>query len=196
VEQDGALNQRRRSWPAAVAAAVMVVPMLAVTACGRDLPAAVQVGTTTVAPAERVPMPDISGTTLDGSTLDLASLRGKVVVLNSWASWCEPCKKEIPDFVKLASDVDPAKVAIVGLNVSDEKSAASAFVQDYKMTYPSIVDESGSMLATIPGVPPKALPSTVVIDGSGRIAAQVVGAANAEELSGIVASVGAEKPTS
>ncbi len=180
---------------AGVAAIVLLVAFM-VTSCGRDLPAAVQVGTTTIAPADRGAMPDISGATLDGAALDLADLRGKVVVLNSWASWCEPCKKEIPDFVTLSAKVDPAQVAIVGLNVSDEKSAASAFVRDYKIDYPSIVDESGSLLATIPGVPPKALPSTVVLDRSGRIAAQVVGAANAEELSGIVASVSAETPAS
>lgn len=141
-------------------------------------------------------MPALSGPTLDGSTLDLASLRGKVVVLNSWASWCEPCKKEIPDFVALSKSVDPAKVVVVGLNVSDDPAAATAFATEYAISYPSVVDESGDVLATVPGVPPKALPSTVVIDGSGRIAARVIGAADPAELARIVADVSAETPVS
>jgi hypothetical protein len=63
------------------------------------------------------------------------------------------------------------------------------------MTYPSIVDAEGSLLATIPGVPPTAIPSTVVVDRDGRIAARIIGEADEEELSGIIADVVAE-PTS
>ena len=181
---------------AALLTAVILMGTLTVSACGRDLPAALQVGTTSMAPSDREPMPDISGSTLDGSTLDLVSLRGKVVVLNSWASWCEPCKKETPDLVTLSKTIDPTKVAIVGLNVTDDSAAANAFADEYDVGYPSIVDSDGHRLATIPGVPPKALPSTVVIDASGRIAARVIGAVDPVELTGIVSAVSAETPGS
>jgi len=160
--------------------------------CGRDVPASAEVGTTVIAPNDREPLPALTGSTLDGATLDLASLRGKVVVLNSWASWCEPCKAEIPAFVALSSSADPTRVAVVGLDVSDEKSAAAAFADEYAMTYPSIVDQSGDLLASVPGVPPKAVPSTVVLDAKGRIAARIIGGADPSELTGIVASVDAE----
>ena len=164
----------------------LVAAALTLAACGRDQPASALLGAATFAPADRAAMPAIAGPTLDGSTLDLASLRGKVVVLNAWASWCTPCRTEIPAFVELATGSDPADVAVVGLNVEDDDTAARAFVRDFGMPYPSIVDADGSLLQTVPDVPPSALPSTVVLDRDGRIAARFVGEADTDELSQIV----------
>ena len=180
------------------AVVLVTLAWVALTAvgCGRDLPAALQVGTTTIAPADRVAMPPLAGPTLTGGSLDLASLRGKVVVLNSWASWCAPCKEEVPAFVALAGSSDPASVAVVGLNVSDEKAAATEFATTHAMDYPSIVDADGHLLATIPDVPPESLPSTVILDRQGRIAARIIGAAKPDELTAIVASVSGETPGS
>lgn len=167
---------------------------LSLAACGRDLPASLQVGTATFEPADREAMPPISGTTLEGTSLDLAQFAGKVVVLNAWASWCGPCKDEVPAFVDLASSLDPAKATVVGLNVSDDPTAAAAFAAEFGMPYPSVEDSKGAILPTIPGVPPAALPSTVVIDQQGRIAARIIGAADGAELARIVDSVAAEQP--
>jgi thiol-disulfide isomerase/thioredoxin len=175
-------------------ALVSVVALLG--ACGRDVPAASQVGVTTIASADRAPLPAVSGATLTGETLDVNGLRGKVVVLNGWASWCEPCKEEIPAFVKLDAAVDPADVAIVGLDVSDDDVAARSFVKAYGMEYPSIVDPSGDILASLPDVPPAAIPSTLVIDRDGRVAARIIGVADVSELGQIVAGVVAEAPSS
>ncbi len=137
-------------------------------------------------------MPAIDGSTLDGSALDLATLRGRVVVLNAWASWCTPCRTEIPAFVSLAEASDAADVAVVGLDVQDEQAAARDFVRDFAMPYPSIVDGDGSLLTTIPGVPPSALPSTVVLDRGGRIAARIIGEADPDRLNEIVRGLVAE----
>ena len=175
----------------AVAGAALVL-----SGCGRDVPASAQVGTTTIAPSDRGPMPPIAGTTLTGATLDLASLRGKVVVLNSWASWCAPCKEEVPAFVSLAGSSDPSDVTVVGLNVNDEPAAATDFAKQHSMAYPSIVDPDGHLLSTIPDVPPESLPSTVILDRQGRIAARIIGAAKPDDLTGIVAAVVAETPGS
>ena len=163
-------------------------------ACGRDLPASLQVGTSTFAPSDREALPPISGTTLDGQPLSVEQFAGKVVVLNAWASWCGPCKDEVPALVGLASALDPDVATVVGLNVSEEAKAAAAFATEYAMPYPSIEDPKGAILPTIPGVPPAALPSTVVIDQRGRIAARIIGAANEAELARIVDSVAAEQP--
>jgi hypothetical protein len=161
---------------------------LMVGACGRDLPPSALVGASSIPAADREPMPSISGPTLDGASLDLASLRGKIVVLNSWASWCGPCTDEAPQIAEFRHNSDPAKVAVVGLDVTDKSGDAKDFVAKYGITYPSIVDPEGALLATIPGVPPAALPSTVIIDADGRIAGRVIGATTAQQLRDLVAS--------
>ncbi len=153
-----------------------------------------QVGTQTIAVADRQALPEVAGTTLDGQPLDLADYRGRVVVLNSWASWCGPCREEVPAFVGLSKAVDPARVAVVGLNVDDDPAAARAFAKEFAMPYPSVVDATGAILSTIPGVPPAALPSTVILDASGRMAARIVGPADGSQLTDLVASVQAEAP--
>ena len=157
-------------------------------ACGRDLPPSALVGASSIPAADRQTMPPISGPTLTGEALDLTSLRGKVVVLNSWASWCGPCADEAPQIAKFRASADPATVAVVGLDVSDKSGDAKDFVAKYGITYPSIVDPEGALLATVPGVPPAALPSTVIIDADGRIAGRVIGATTAQQLRDLVAA--------
>ena len=141
---------------------------------------------------ERVPIGTVSGPTLTGGSLNLSSLRGKVVVLNAWASWCEPCKEELPALNAAAVASDPEQVAFVGLDVSDTASAAQAMVQRLGVTYPSIQDPEGSLLAQIPGVPPEAVPSTVVLDRQGRVAARVIGTVKPGMLEPVLAELIAE----
>ncbi|MHB1163869.1 MAG: TlpA family protein disulfide reductase [Candidatus Nanopelagicales bacterium] len=176
-------------------ALVFLVPALVVAlgvlpGCGRDQPP--QVGTTVIPADERQALPAVFGPTLAGGSLDLADLRGRVVVLNSWASWCEPCRAEMPALVDLARSVDPADAAVVGLNVRDDPAEATAFAGSLGVTYPSIVDPEGTILPTIPGVPPASLPSTVIVDRDGRVAVRVIGAVDPRELPGLVAAVVAE----
>jgi peroxiredoxin len=158
----------------AVGAVLLAMPLI-LTGCGREQPASALVGTEQVADDEREDVLQFTGTTLDGSTFDLARLRGKVVVLNAWASWCPPCISEMPAFVDLHDSVDPADVAVIGLNVGDDPAAAQAFIDEMGMSFPNIDDTSGAILASIPGVPPKSLPSTVILDREGRIATRIIG---------------------
>lgn len=174
---------------AAAAIAVAAALVLLGTGCGRDpVP---QVGVTRIAPEDREPAPPIAGPTLDGGSLDLADLAGGIVVLNNWASWCAPCRAEVPILVDAARAQGDA-VAFVGLNVSDEPKAAAQFVAETGMDYPSIADPQGELLATIPGVPARSLPSTVVLDPQGRIAARVIGEVTASDLDAILAELRAE----
>ena len=177
----------RRRTAFAVAALILVPGLLA--GCGRDQPASALVGVDTVSSQDRSETPTIAGATLDGDSLDVADLRGRIVVVNSWASWCAPCREETPAFVELSKGVDPDDVAVVGLNVTDDDTAARAFVEEFGMPYPSIVDSEGDILATIPGVPPSSLPSTVILDRDGRIAARVIGATDALELATLIAAI-------
>lgn len=144
--------------------------------------------TTIIAEADRVPAPAIVGTTLDGEPFALADLRGAVVVLNVWASWCAPCRAEAPDLQEVASEYEQtAAVQFVGLNTRDSAEAADAFVDRFGLTYPSVVDTDGVLqLAFRDSLPPAAIPSTVVIDPQGRVAARVIGAVDASTLRGLI----------
>ena len=127
---------------------------------------------------DREPAPKLAGETLDGSELDVASLRGKAVVVNFWASWCPPCRAETPTLVELAQEYPD--VAFVGVNQKDEPSPAKAFVRDFKVPYPSIVDRLGTLAAGWPIA--IGLPSTVVLDHEGRIAARFTGGVIRDDL--------------
>lgn len=151
-------------------------------------------GVTVFPAAQRQPLPPISGTTLTREPLDLESLRGNVVVLNAWASWCPPCRAEMPELARL-SQATP-DVAFVGLDVQDNTDAAASLTDELGIPYPSIVDRSASLLRSIPGVPPSALPVTVVVDQQGRVAARVIGAVPPGALDPILADLVRESSAS
>jgi len=146
-----------------------------------------RIGVTRVPPAERVAAPVIAGTTLSGAEVSTAELAGRVIVVNAWASWCPPCVAELP----LLADVDrrytDTGVTVLGLTVEDTPQAARDLAARSGLTFESIVDADGRILAAIPGVPPKALPSTIVIDAAGRIAARIVGPLRPGVLDGLLA---------
>lgn len=169
---------------------------LLISGCGRDpLGARVsgEVGVTVFAPSDRVGLPPISGQTLGGEQLSLADLRGEVVVLNSWASWCVPCNEEAAVLVDASKEFQSQGVRFVGLDVTDQDASAKEYSRKYSVTYPSIVDSKGTKLASIPGVPPGALPSTLIIDREGRIAVRFIGAVKQPSLSNQVRAVLAEQ---
>lgn len=169
------------------ATALALSCLVLATACGRGPAAEQATGLTEIAPAERVIMPALSGRTLDGSTITLGDLRGSVVVLNAWASWCAPCREEIP-VLRAAAQRNP-DVRFIGVNVEDDRDRAQAFGRETGIDWPSIIDANGTLLPTIPGVPPAALPSTVILDQDGRIAARIIGAVKGPELDGALARV-------
>jgi len=172
----------------ASAALLLLIPGL-VVGCGREQPASAMIGTEEIGVDDRGEALEISGITLDGLPFALSDLRGRVVVLNAWASWCGPCEAEMPAFVDLDATADPADIVVVGLNVSDDPAAAEAFMEEQGMTFPAVADPDGMLLATIPGVPPKSLPSTVILDRDGRIAARIIGATNPVSLASEVGRV-------
>ncbi|ABD09894.1 MULTISPECIES: TlpA family protein disulfide reductase [Frankia] len=140
------------------------------------------------APGNRHPAPPLSGKTLDGTSLDLSSYRGKIVVINFWASWCAPCRAETPGLVQLAKD-NPT-VAFLGVNEKDTVSGAKAFTQDFGRSYPSIVDKLGTLAAGWPVAP--GLPSTFVLDQNGRIAARFTGGVLPDDLKPALSRLQAE----
>ncbi|WGY02644.1 TlpA disulfide reductase family protein [Nocardioides sp. QY071] len=121
----------------------------------------------------------ISGTTIQGQPLDIADLRGKVVVLNVWWSGCGPCRSEMPMLVEaedeLAKD-QPDQVAFVGINIRDlAPETAAAFERDRGVDYPSLYDPGSETLLDMGKYAPYAPPATLVLDREGRVAALING---------------------
>jgi thiol-disulfide isomerase/thioredoxin len=119
---------------------------------------------------------ELSGETLTGDQVDLADRRGSVVVVNVWWAGCPPCRKEAPLLVD-ASDELPGGGTILGINIRDSsKDNALAFERGFGVTYPSIYDPGSSLLLNFPTpFNPRDMPSTVVLDREGRVAALIRG---------------------
>ena len=139
----------------------------------------------TLAPQERQPAPLLAGSTLDNERFVLTDHVGKVVVLNVWASWCAPCRSEAPALVEVAA-ANP-NVQFVGLVTRDSPTAANAFVARNGLDYPHVIDTDGQLqLLFRDTLPPQAIPSTLIIDKQGRVAARVLGEVTAAKLRAIV----------
>lgn len=124
----------------------------------------------------------LSADTLEGQRIDLAGLRGKPVVVNVWASWCKPCRKEASELAGAYTELRAQGVQFVGINTEDEVSQARAFERNFRTGYPSLVDEGTLLLAFKGAVPPSSVPTTLVLDPQGRIAARISGAVTRRTL--------------
>lgn len=150
-------------------------------------------GLTRVEPSQRRVAPVSTGTDLDGNPLSTERFRGKVVVLNVWGSWCNPCRAEAPHLVEVAERTrDVAQ--FVGLNTRDlDPAPARAFVRTFKINYPSIYDPSGAELLKYTDIPPAAIPSTLILDREGRVAARVIGQISQNSLVQLIDDIAAGK---
>ena len=115
--------------------------------------------------------------TAEGQTMRSSDLLGKVVVLNFWYAGCAPCRAETPDLDKLAKKYSDMNVVVVGVDLRDSAETALAFNRTHKIGYPSVMDnESGDVVLAYTGiVTPDAVPTTLVLDTEGRVAARVIG---------------------
>jgi thiol-disulfide isomerase/thioredoxin len=142
--------------------------------------------------SDRVPAPTLRGETLDGATLDVGRLRGQVVVVNFWASWCPPCRAESPNLVQVAKETAGKGVQFVGVNIKDDRSAAKRFDEVHDVPYPSLFDQPGVLLTRFRKLVPQVPPTTLLLDRQGRIAGLFRGGVTATELSGPVQSLAGE----
>lgn len=131
---------------------------------------------TEVAPADRGDVVSLTGPAVDGQDLDLADYRGKPVVVVVWGSWCTPCRAEAPDVVAAARRLDD-RAQFLGINIRDPSTEqAASFVRRFEVPYPSYYSPDGRALLAFRGtLTPNSIPSFVVLDGEGRVAASIIG---------------------
>jgi thiol-disulfide isomerase/thioredoxin len=143
-------------------------------------------------PSSRGRAPEISGPSLlhDGQTVGVSTYPGKVVVLNIWGSWCGPCRAEAPELQSLQEQTG---AAVLGIDVRDDRSAATDFVRDRSIAFDSIFDPPGRTLAALSGYPRNTVPSTIVIDPQGRVAAVYLTSIRVSELAPLVKRLQAEQ---
>lgn len=186
---------RRRLWAAAAAIASGVLLAGCGSAQANTRGFVSGDGSLTVLPVDERPQaPVIEGITLDDERWTSAGVSGKVIVYNVWGSWCAPCRSEAPALVA-ASQKLADQAVFVGLNTRDfDKAAPRAFVRAFEVPYVNLFDPEGALLLNFSGeLPPNAIPSTIVVDLDGRVAARIIGETTETTLVGLVQDVAAGK---
>ena len=124
--------------------------------------------------------PDFRLPRLDGGTLRLSDYRGRVVLLNFWATWCPPCRAEIPDLVELQRTWAAEGLEVIGVSLDEEGfEAVRPFAEAYDINYPLVVDD-GTVAAQFGSL--YGLPTTLVLDKEGRIVQRVIGLFPTEQM--------------
>lgn len=131
---------------------------------------------TQLLPEEREDPIVLSGEDLDGEVLDVEDFRGKPVVIVVWGAWCPPCRAEAPDVVAAAEQLGE-DVQFVGIDIRDSSpEQAKSFVRTFDVPYPSFYSPDGKAMLPLSGtLTPNSVPSFVVLDQEGRVAASILG---------------------
>jgi peroxiredoxin len=130
--------------------------------------------------------PDFRLARLDGGDLRLSDLRGKVVILNFWASWCAPCRQEMPEFVRLYRENQVKGLEIVAVDLQEAESQVQGFVDEFGMRFPVVFDRSGEVARTYRV---RQLPVTLIVDRDGAIRATKYGPVSPDFLATELAKV-------
>lgn len=159
----------RSVWRASFVAVAVILPLLAVLAYGltRD-PGTIS------SPLVGRPMPDFTLELFQGGVFDTRTLRGKVLIVNFWASWCYPaCYEEAPRLQRVWERFRSLGVVVIGVNIQDEEAAARAFIRQFNQTFPNGMDRTGKISIDF-GI--YGVPETFVVDQKGSIVDKFVGA--------------------
>ena len=182
--------------------ALLLVLLVLVSGCSASSAAAeceripgVREGVCLIPEAERTEAPTMALPVLGqaGEEISLLDLRGRVVVLNFWASWCGPCRAEQPDLNEAFASLPRGEVAFLGVNIEESREAnALAHQREFEIPYPSMFDPANELAARFQGNGPRVPPSTLFLDREGRVAARVFGTIGTSEVLGLASAVAAE----
>lgn len=142
---------------------------------------------TLIKPSDRIEAPALAGMTLSGTNYSFAP--GRVTVVNVWASWCAPCRAEIPALIALSKKYK--ETTFIGILTRDNPPTAEAFQRRFKIPYPTLIDDS-ILIGFKGSLPANAIPTTVVIDRNGRVAGRISGAITVASLSNLIETISAE----
>jgi cytochrome c biogenesis protein CcmG/thiol:disulfide interchange protein DsbE len=137
----------------------------------------------TLGPISSGSAPTFTLTTFDGQTLDLAAQHGKVVVVNFWASWCEPCKQEALDLQAFAEQYKDRGVVVVGVDYVDTETAAKAYLAQFNIVYPNGPD-LGTKISQAYHI--KGVPETYIVGPDGNVVTNIIGPTTQANLAAIV----------
>jgi cytochrome c biogenesis protein CcmG/thiol:disulfide interchange protein DsbE len=160
--------------------ALLLLAGAAWTWASRD-PEGDRAGRSISAPRAGFPAPDFTLPTAGGESLHLADLRGRPVLVNLWASWCLPCRSEMPAMQRVYADYQESGFLILAVNATnqDSREAALAFARENGLTFPILLDEEGQVSQRY-GL--QALPTSFFIDPAGVVREVVVGGPMSEAL--------------
>ncbi|MFJ5307588.1 TlpA family protein disulfide reductase [Streptomyces sp. NPDC088350] len=176
----------RRAYAAVAAACVVLAGCSSPVASGDASPG--DPLTRTFEDGRRPAVADLAGTSLDGDRIRLSDYRGKVVLINAWASWCGPCRAEAPELRLIQETWSGRGLQILGLDNDSSRAAGLAFQKSHRLAYPSLHDPSGKQALRLPRglVNTQVMPYTIVIDTEGRAAATRMGAVTRNQLAKVV----------
>ena len=144
----------------------MLLPLFALQGCSEPEPLTDNL---TVGAA----FPEIAMQQLDGAKVSITQYRGKLVLLNAWATWCEPCRREMPNLQQLSDALDPKRFAVIGLAQDEDDHLVREYLLDQKVSFTSYIDPAGGIATDQLGI--QVFPYSLLIGPDGRFIQRIVG---------------------
>ena len=181
MAEDSTILKKSFWTPARSLATAVVVALIVIAACRSEVDTNLKLalpGSTLSSAASKVVPQDFDIPTLDGRTFKLSEYRGKVVVVDFWATWCPPCREEVPQLVRLAEQNRTRGIEVIGLHIDDQgrspESAIKRFISQYEINY-TVGMASNEMFTAYLGTVEDTIPQTLVFDRKGNAVAHFVG---------------------